>query len=111
MIPARNKPSMVGWNGNDGEVGSSGLTLGQRCLMAFSIGKKYKKIADNHRHYSEFQEGDLVWTNLRIEWFMRGKYDQLHDRGGGPYKIYHGENEVVGLDSRASPFQPRESDA
>ncbi|KAK4851349.1 hypothetical protein QYF36_014388 [Acer negundo] len=30
MIPARNKPAMIGWNGNVGEVGSSsGLILCQ----------------------------------------------------------------------------------
>ena len=52
-----------------------------------------------------------MWRNLRIKWFLRGKYDKLHDRGGGPYKVYHGENEVVGLDLRASPFQLGESDA
>ena len=86
------------------------MVINQRCLMAFSIEKKYKKITDKHCHYTEFQEGDLVWRNLRIEWFLRGKYDKLHDRGGGPYKVYHGENEVVGLDSRVSHFQPGGSD-
>ena len=103
--------------------------------------KKYKETADKHRRHTEFQEGDLVWINLRKERFPRGKYGKLHDRGGGPYRVltragqnayvldlpsdigvsptfnvsdlqvYHGENEVAGLDSRASSFQPGESDA
>ncbi|BFG21902.1 hypothetical protein CerSpe_081760 [Prunus speciosa] len=102
---------------------------------------KYKESADKHRRYREFQEGDLVWINLRKERFPRGKYGKLHDRGGGPYKIvkragqnayvlelpndigvsptfnvadlqaYYGENETPDFDSRSSPFQPEESDA
>ncbi|CAL9015001.1 unnamed protein product, partial [Prunus brigantina] len=102
---------------------------------------KYKESADKHRRHKEFQEGDLVWINLRKERFPRGKYGKLHDRGGGPYKIlkragqnayvlelpndigvsptfnvadlqaYYGENETPDFDSRSSPFQPEESDA
>ncbi|CAL9023575.1 unnamed protein product [Prunus brigantina] len=100
---------------------------------------KYKESADKHRRHKEFQEGDLVWINLRKERFPRGKYGKLHDRGGGPYKIlkragqnayvlelpndigvsptfnvadlqaYYGENETPDFDSRSSPFQPEES--
>ena len=96
----------LSWIENENDV-----VANQQCLVAFSIGKKYKEIGDKLRRHTEFQEGDWVRRNLRNERFPHGKYDKLHDRGGCPYKVYHGGNEVVGLDSRTSPFQPGESDA
>ena len=48
---------------------------------------KYKFSADQHRKYSEFQEGDLVLVYFSRNRFPAGSYGKLSRRKFGPFRI------------------------
>ena len=56
--------------------------------------EKYIKQANRHRKFVEFQEGDLVWINLRNDIFPQGKFSKLKPKVDGLFKVLEkiGEN-------------------
>ena len=47
----------------------------------------YKHLADSHKRFKEFYEGDYVMVRLKPERFPPGTIRKLHARGAGPFKI------------------------
>ncbi|GAV91158.1 hypothetical protein CFOL_v3_34557, partial [Cephalotus follicularis] len=47
----------------------------------------YKSNANNHRRKTEFQQGDLLWVNLRKERFPSKRKSKLAPRADGPFEV------------------------
>ncbi|GAV69131.1 hypothetical protein CFOL_v3_12632, partial [Cephalotus follicularis] len=47
----------------------------------------YKRKANKHRRKTEFQQGDLVWVNLRKERFPSKRKSKLSPRAYGPFEV------------------------
>ncbi|GAV91578.1 hypothetical protein CFOL_v3_34971, partial [Cephalotus follicularis] len=47
----------------------------------------YKRKANKHRRKTEFQQGDLVWVNLRKERFPSKRKSKLSPRADGPFEV------------------------
>ncbi|GAV88278.1 hypothetical protein CFOL_v3_31701, partial [Cephalotus follicularis] len=47
----------------------------------------YKRKANKHRRKTEFQQGDLVWVNLRKERFPSNRKSKLAPRADGPFEV------------------------
>ncbi|GAV62156.1 hypothetical protein CFOL_v3_05680, partial [Cephalotus follicularis] len=47
----------------------------------------YKRKANKHRRKTEFQQGDLVWVNLRKERFPSRRKSKLAPRADGPFEV------------------------
>ncbi|GAV81832.1 hypothetical protein CFOL_v3_25285 [Cephalotus follicularis] len=47
----------------------------------------YKRKANKHRRKTEFQQGDLVWVNLRKERFPSKWKSKLAARADGPFEV------------------------
>ncbi|GAV80403.1 hypothetical protein CFOL_v3_23864, partial [Cephalotus follicularis] len=47
----------------------------------------YKRKANNHWRKTEFQQGDLVWVNLRKERFPSKRKSKLAPRAYGPFEV------------------------
>nr|GFC01683.1 reverse transcriptase [Tanacetum cinerariifolium] len=48
---------------------------------------KYQARANKHRKQVVYKEGDLVWIHVRKERFPTGRYDKLHARADGPFRV------------------------
>jgi hypothetical protein len=49
--------------------------------------EKYRMQANKHRKLAAFKEGDLVWINLRKEWFLAKWQSELLPWADGPFKV------------------------
>ncbi|GAV87456.1 hypothetical protein CFOL_v3_30882 [Cephalotus follicularis] len=47
----------------------------------------YKSKANKHRRKTEFQQGDLLWVNLRKERFPSKRKSKLAPRADGPFEV------------------------
>ena len=56
--------------------------------------ENYKEVADAHRRYIQFQEGDLVMVCLRPKRFHPSTYQKLQAKKAGPFRVLKrlGEN-------------------